>query len=52
MDAGLVSWDDPFISKGRLTFEMDEFLIPQGIKLDQKNLLDVDFTELDVIKYS
>jgi len=47
-----IVWDDSYIPKGWLSVEIDETNTPQGLKFDQKNLLDVDFSELDVIKYS
>jgi hypothetical protein len=51
-DTFQIVWDDLYIPEGWLTFDLDEINTPQGLKFDQKNLLDVDFTELDVIRYS
>lgn len=43
-----IHWDDPFIPKGLLTFKFDDNGTPEQLILDQPNLLDVDFSELEI----
>lgn len=45
-----IVWNDPRVTRGFLTFELDSKGKVSGIKLDQPSLLDVDFSELDIKK--
>ena len=45
-----INWLDPYIPSGFLTFQLNSLGEPVKISLDQPNLLDVDFSELDLIK--
>lgn len=47
-----INWFDPYIPSGLLTFQLNSLGEPVKISLDQPNLLDVDFSELDPIKLS
>lgn len=49
-DSFEVEWKDPRVSNGFITFEFDSKGKVSGFKIDQPNLLDVDFTELEIIK--
>lgn len=49
-DTFLVDWYDPRIPDGFFTFNFNANREIIGITLDQKNLLDVDFSELDIRK--
>ncbi len=50
-DAFQIEWDESYIPNGLLTFVLDSNHQPLGIHLDQPNLLDVDFSELDIRKW-
>ena len=45
-----IIWDAPQVLNGFLTFEFDKKRNIIGFKLDQPDLLDVDFSELDIKK--
>jgi CubicO group peptidase (beta-lactamase class C family) len=45
-----INWLDEYIPSGLLTFQHDSLGKPEKIKLDQPRLLDVDFSELEIIK--
>jgi len=47
-DTFLSEWDDEYIPTGLLTFYLGQNKKIIGITLDQPNLLNVDFSELDV----
>ena len=49
-DTFKINWLDPYIPTGLLTFQLNSQGEPVKISLDQPNLLDVDFSELDLIK--
>ncbi len=49
-DTFLIEWDEQYIPNGLLTFVLDSNHQPVRINLDQPNLLDVDFSELDIRK--
>ncbi|PKO07126.1 MAG: hypothetical protein CVU41_03390 [Chloroflexi bacterium HGW-Chloroflexi-3] len=46
-----IVWDDTYIPVGLLTFMINHDGIPDRIQLDQPNLLDVDFTELEIVRF-
>lgn len=46
----LIDWNDPRIPNGFLTFNLSASKEIEGISLDQKKLLDVDFSELEIKK--
>lgn len=52
LDTFQIEWDEAYIPKGLLTFMLDSNQQPIGIKLEQPNLLDVDFSELDIQKWN
>ena len=43
-----IQWDDAYIPKGLLTFKLDKNGVPEQIEMEQPNLLDVDFSELEI----
>jgi CubicO group peptidase (beta-lactamase class C family) len=43
-----IIWDDRYIPTGLLTFKFDDNGCPEQIIFDQPNLLDVDFSELEI----
>lgn len=43
-----ILWDDPYIPKGLITFIFDDNGTPEQLILNQPNLLDVDFSELEI----
>ena len=49
-DTFKIDWTDPRVPDGFLTFEFDSKGQVTGFTLDQPNLLDVDFSELDIKK--
>ena len=49
-DTFRVDWYDDRISDGFITFNFNSKREILGITMDQKNLLDVDFTELNFLK--
>ena len=49
-DTFKINWFDPYIPTGLLTFQLNSQGEPVKINLDQPNLLDVDFSELDLIR--
>ncbi|HSM25697.1 MAG TPA: serine hydrolase [Anaerolineaceae bacterium] len=48
LDTFEILWDDPYIPNGLLTFILDKNGMPEQIVLKQPNLLDVDFSELEI----
>ena len=52
LDTFQIEWDEPYIPNGLLTFVLDSNHQPVRINLDQPNLLDVDFSELDIRKWN
>jgi len=51
-DTFQIEWVESYIPNGLLTFVLDTNHQPVGIHLDQPNLLDVDFSELDIQKWN
>jgi CubicO group peptidase (beta-lactamase class C family) len=47
-DTFQLNWRDPYIPNGLVTFVLDSRARPQALLLDQPNLLDVDFRELNL----
>jgi CubicO group peptidase (beta-lactamase class C family) len=45
-----IDWEDPRVPNGFITFEFNSYGTISGFKLDQPDLLDVDFTELEIKK--
>ncbi|MBT32389.1 MAG: hypothetical protein CMO01_22225 [Thalassobius sp.] len=45
-----IDWFDPRVPNGFITFSFDSKGNVSGFELDQSNLLDVDFTELEITK--
>lgn len=45
-----IDWEDPRVPDGFITFEFNSDGSISGFKLDQPDLLDVDFTELEIKK--
>ncbi len=46
-DRFLIEWDDPYIPNGNIVFIFNHHGQISGLRLEQPNLLDVDFSELD-----
>jgi len=49
-DTFLLHWRDPYIPDGLATFVLNSRGKPAAIHLDQPNLLDVDFRELEIVR--
>ena len=49
-DTFLMRWDDAMVPDGLVTFTLDSAGSVNGLKLDQPNLLDVDFSELEFVR--
>jgi CubicO group peptidase (beta-lactamase class C family) len=45
-----LNWRDPYIPPGRVTFQLDSAGQAAALEFDQPNLLDVDFSELGLLK--
>ena len=45
-----IDWEDPRVPNGFITFEFNSDGTISGFKLTQPDLLDVDFTELEIKK--
>jgi hypothetical protein len=48
IDTFEIIWDDPYIPNGLINFKFDENGTPEQLFFDQPNLLDVDFSELEI----
>jgi len=49
-DTFLIKWFDPIMPDGLLTFILDSNKNVSEIKLDQPDLLDVDFSEIHLVR--
>lgn len=50
LDTFMLHWRDPYVPDGLATFELDSHGRVRRIVLDQPNLLDVDFNEMEIVR--